>query len=124
MGGFKMVKLVVKRSGSAFLLELCIAMFIIGIGCMLMMRSSVNGYGGIVDGKGRLAATFSAKEKMRELRIAPYTPDGTDKDTVNQVPCVRTWSATDVNSIRKISVSVSYKVRSGDRTVTLTGAMK
>jgi prepilin-type N-terminal cleavage/methylation domain-containing protein len=113
-----------QRSGFS-LLEICIAMLVFSMALMLLMQFSINAYMGAKDARSRYVASLSAEKKLRELRIAPYTADGSDKDTVDRIICSRSWAFKDTNNVKRITVTVSYhSLKGADRQLTLTGVTK
>jgi prepilin-type N-terminal cleavage/methylation domain-containing protein len=113
------------RSGFS-LIEMCMALIIFGVAFLLLMQFTLSTYMGAREARGHHVASLSAEKKMRELRIAPYTAPGSDKDTLDKVICSRSWSFQDMSYIKKIIVTVTYSVqgRSVNSSLTLTGVVK
>jgi prepilin-type N-terminal cleavage/methylation domain-containing protein len=112
------------RSGFS-LMELCVAMLIFAIAMILFLQFSLNACMGTKEARSHYVASLSAEKKMHELRIAPFTADGSDTDTLNHIVCNRSWAIKDTNFVKRITVRVTYKSLHGsDRNITLSGVIK
>jgi prepilin-type N-terminal cleavage/methylation domain-containing protein len=119
-----MVRCLKIRAGFS-LMEMCVAMLIFGIALLLLMQFTLNAHMGSRDARSRFASSLSAEKKMRELRIAPYTVNGSDQDTIDRIVYDRSWSIKDTSFVKRIVITVTYKSLQGiDRNVTLTGVVK
>jgi Tfp pilus assembly protein PilV len=125
MGRLIMVKHIKINRPGLSLLELCIAMLIFGLASLMLGQFTINAFMGSRDAKGRCAASLSAGKKLQDLRLAPFTANGSDKDTVDNVVCNRSWTIKDTNNVKRIQIVVTYKsFRGTDRQFTLTGASR
>jgi hypothetical protein len=77
------------------------------------------------DARGRDAAFMSAEAKITELATQPFPASGgSDLDTIDNIPCSKSWTVKDTNNIKRVMVTVTYTSLKGDsRQITLAGAI-
>jgi hypothetical protein len=111
------------RSGSG-LLDIAVAMLILGFALCVCLLFMTNAAVMTKEIKSRKIANLSGEKKLSELSVQASPIGGTDKDTVNGVPCVRSWSISDTGFVRKLTVVVAYKtLRGRDKQLTLSGVL-
>lgn len=110
-------------NSGASLVEISIAILIIGLTTVLIMTFSRNSYTMLGDARGSEAAQVLAQEKFTELTAAAFPVSGTDIVDANNFSYVRSWSVKDTGFIKRAIISVKYEVGGNAKTVNFMGAL-
>ncbi len=110
-------------NSGASLVEISIAIVIIGLTAMLIMTFSRNSFTMLGDARGSEAAQVLAQEKFIELSAEAFPVSGNDTVTANNTSYVRSWSVKDTGFIKRAIITVKYEVGSNEKTVNFMGAL-
>lgn len=107
----------------ASLVEISIAILIIGLTAILIMTFSRNSFTMLGDARGSEAAQVLAQEKFTELTAEAFPVSGTDTVTANNTRYIRSWAVKDTGFIKRAIINVIYEVGKNEKKVSFMGAL-
>ncbi len=110
-------------NSGASLVEISIAIVIIGLTAIMILTFSRNSYTMLGDARGAETANILAQEKYTELTALAFPVPGTDTIAANNTSYVRSWSVKDTGFIKRVIISVTYEVGKSAKTVNFMGAL-
>ena len=105
------------------IVEICIATLIIAITAIVITFFSKNSLNMYRDSYGAESAYIAAENKLADLTAAPYPVDGSDNVTIDHITYARQWVLTNIGSVTRAEITVSWLISSGNRQITLMGAV-
>ena len=108
----------------ASIIEICIAILIIGMSALIIAMFSRNTFNMYSDSRGSDAAFIAGKNKIADLS-AEAIPDisGTDTVTIDNVTCIRSWTVKDTVFVSRANVTVKYDLYGKQRELKVSGAL-
>jgi Tfp pilus assembly protein PilV len=110
-------------NSGASLVEICIAILIIGLSAILIMTFSRNSFTMLGDARGSETAQVLAQEKFTELTAEAFPVSGSDIVVANNTDYIRSWTVKDTGFIKRAIITVKYKTGSSEKTVNFMGAL-
>ncbi len=107
----------------ASLVEISVAILIIGLTAILILTFSRNSFTMLGDARGADAAQVLAQEKFTELTAEAFPVSGTDTVTTNNTSYIRNWSVKDTGFIKRAIITVKYEVGRNEKMVNFMGAL-
>lgn len=107
----------------ASLVEISIAILIIGLSAILIMTFSRNSYTMLNDARGSETAQIIAQDKFTDLSVEAFPAAGNDTVAVNNTRYIRSWSVKDTGFIKRTVITVKYSAGKNEKTVNFMGAL-
>jgi Tfp pilus assembly protein PilV len=110
-------------NSGASLVEICIAILIIGLSAILIMTFSRNSFTMLGDARGSETAQVLAQEKFTELTAEAFPVSGSDIVAANNIDYIRSWTVKDTGFIKRAIITVKYENGKNEKTVNFMGAL-
>lgn len=110
-------------NSGASLVEISIAILIVGLSTILIMSFSRNSFTMINDARGVETANILAQDKFTELSAVAFPVAGSDTVAANNMKYIRAWSVKDTGFIKRAIVNVKYTVGKKTKAVNFMGAL-
>lgn len=107
----------------ASLVEISIAIVIVGLTAVLIFGFSRNSFTMLSDARGSETASLIAEEKYIEMSAQAFPSNGSDTVLENNTVYSRIWSVKDTGFIKMAIVTVTYEVGQRKKSVNFMGAL-
>lgn len=108
----------------ASLVEISIAILIVGLTAILIMSFSRSSFNMFNDARGSESALILAEEKFTDLSAQAFpSANGTDTVKANNNKYIRKWSVKDTGFIKMAVITVKYDVGKNQKSVNFMGAL-